>query len=168
VNSFQLTTVWVLGAAAVAGCAWVLVWAATYQAGQSAAERSSAFPYRINSPFVEVRVADGSSLSDLRRLFESIRDDPGLPSRALLLFDSSARKEKLAEADVRARLDVFLNILRAKIAPAYAVVVSSAISTAAETAQREAEAAGVRVGLFEDFDRARRWLSKYATAPGHS
>jgi hypothetical protein len=117
---------------------------------------------------VEICVQDGYSLSELRALFESIRDDPGLPPEALLLFDGRTRKERLPEADVRARLAVFLDTLRPRIAPAYAVVVSAAIVSAAEAAQREAEVAGLRVGLFQDFDRARRWLSGYAPASSHS
>ena len=116
---------------------------------------------------MEICVEDGYSLGQLRALFESIRDDPGLPSEALLLFDGRTRKERLAESDVRARLAVFLDTLRPSMAPAYAVVVSAAIVSAAEAAQREAEVAGVRVGLFQDFDRARRWLSGYAPASSH-
>ena len=165
-NSFQLTTVWVLGIAGGLGCVYLLMWLRGLPRRRP--RLSSAPPYRIDSPFVEICVEDGYSLSQLRALFESIRDDPGLPSEALLLFDGRTRKERLAEDDVRARLAVFLDTLRPRMAPAYAVVVSAAIVSAAEAAQREAEVAGLRVGLFQDFDRARRWLSGYAPASSHS
>jgi hypothetical protein len=166
VNSFQLTTVWVLGIAAGLGCVYLLMWLRGLP--RRWPRVSSPRPYRIDSPFVEIWVEDGCSLSELRALFESIRDDPGLPSEALLLFDGRTRKERLPEADVRARLAVFLDTLRPRMAPAYAVVVSAAIASAAEAAQREAEVAGLRVGLLQDFDRARRWLSGYAPASSHS
>ena len=164
-NSFQLTTVWVLGIAGGLGCVYLLMWLRGLPRRWS--RPSSARPYRIDTPFVEICVEDGYSLGQLRALFESIRDDPGLPSEALLLFDGRTRKERLAESDVRARLAVFLDTLRPSMAPAYAVVVSAAIVSAAEAAQREAEVAGLRVGLFQDFDRARRWLSGYAPASSH-
>jgi hypothetical protein len=164
VNSFQLTTLWMLGIAGSVGCLWLLIWALWQRHGRGVSRRLGAPSYRIEAPFVEICVGDGYSLSDLRAFFESIRDDPRLPSSALLLFDGSARSEKLTDADVHARLEVFLDTLLPRIAPAYAVVVSAAIAPAAETAQLEAAAAGVRVGLFGDFERARRWLSAYAQA----
>jgi hypothetical protein len=46
--------------------------------------------------------------------------------------------------------------------PAYAVIVSSAIASSAQAAQRYAAAAGVRVELFLDFEPARHWLSTCA------
>jgi hypothetical protein len=167
VNSFQLTTFWILGIAAiVAGvwvCAWLVAW--TLNCRRQVSSKHSGTPsYRIDAPFVEICVSDGYSLSDLRAFFESIRDDPGLPCPALLLFDGSARTERLTDADVRARFAVFVDTLRPRIAPAYAVVVSAAIVSAAETAQREAAAVGLRVGLFLDFERARGWLSTYVPA----
>jgi hypothetical protein len=169
VNSFQLTTIWVLSLAGAIGIVWLSIWAAMRPRRGRTLGLSREHPYRINSPFVEVCIGDGYSLSELRRLFESIRDDPKLPTDALLLFDSSARREKLADADVRERLAVFLDIMRLRMAPAYAVVVSPTIAGAAETAQVEAAVAGVRVGLFQDFDRARRWLSRYSpVAASHS
>ena len=115
--------------------------------------------YRINGPLVEICVADGCSLTDLRALFESIRNDPALPREALLLFDGTRRTERLTDADVRARLTAMLDILRPRIAPMYAVVVSSAIALASQAAQRYAAAEGVRVELFRDFERAREWLA---------
>ena len=164
-NSFQITTLWVLGIAATAGCVWLVAWALNRRRRQAPPRHAGTPSYRIDAPFVEICVADGYPLSDLRSFFESIRDDPRLPSQALLLFDGSARTERLTEADVRARLAVFLDTLRPRIAPAYAVVVSPAIVPAAESAQREAAAAGLRVGLFLDFERARRWLSAFAPEP---
>ena len=117
---------------------------------------------------MEICVEDGYSLSELRRCSnrsETIRD-----CRRKLSCCSTAGRERKGspDADVRARLAVFLDTLRPRMAPAYAVVVSSAIASAAEAAQREAEVAGLRVGLFQDFDRARRWLSGYAPASSHS
>jgi hypothetical protein len=157
-----------LGITGTIGFVWLSIFTAKQLRTGRTLGLSRSRPYRINSPFVEICVADGCSLSELRALFESIRDDPKLPAEALLLFDSSGRKEKLADADVRARLAVFLDIMRASMAPAYAVVVSARLAGAAETAQREAEVAGIRVGLFQDFDRARRWLSAYSALPSHS
>jgi hypothetical protein len=168
VNSFQLTTIWMLSVAGTLGLVWLSIFTAQQLRTGRSLGLSRSRPYRINSPFVEICVADGYSLGELRTLFESIRDDPRLPAEALLLFDSSGRKEKLGEAEVRARLTVFLDIMRPSMAPAYAVVVSARIAGAAETAQREAEVAGIRVGLFQDFDRARRWLSGYSSPPTHS
>jgi hypothetical protein len=162
VNSFQVTTIWIIGIAAAASLTWLSVWAERQRRNRGTLGLSRTHPYRIRSPFVEVRVADGCSLNELRTLFESIRDDPKLPSDALLLFDSSGRRERLADSDVRARLGVFLDIMRPRMAPAYAVVVSTTIASAAETAQREAAVEGIRVGLFQDFDRARNWLSGHA------
>jgi hypothetical protein len=98
-------------------------------------------------------------VSDLRALFESIRDDPKLPAEPLLLFVGSARTEALADAVVRTRLAVFLDILRPRMVPAFAVIVSAAIASSAQAAQRYAAAGGVRVELFLDFERARSWLS---------
>ena len=161
-NSFQLTTIWILAIAAAIGLVWLSIWARSQLRRRETLGLSRTRPYRIDTPFVEVCVSDGCSLSDLRSLFESIRDDPKLPTAALVLFDSSTRRETLADADVRARVAVFLDIMRPRMAPAYAVVVSTKIAGAAETAQREAAVAGIRVGLFQDFDRARRWLSAHA------
>ena len=117
-NSFQLTTIWILAFAGTAGLVWLSIWTGRRTGTKATLGLSRNRPYRIDSPFVEVCVDDGYSLNELRTLFESIRDDPGLPSEALLLFDSSTRREKLGEADVRARLDVFLEVLRPKMAPA--------------------------------------------------
>ena len=158
-NSFQLLTMWIVGIAVGVGCTWLLVWAANHLWYQTSPALAGARPYRINGPFVEICVADGYSLTDLRALFESIRDDPTLPSEALLLFDGSARTEVLTDAEIRARLAALLDILRPRMAPVYAVIVSSAIASSAQAAQRYASAAGIRVELFLDFERARRWLS---------
>jgi hypothetical protein len=121
--------------------------------------------YRINGPFVEVSLGDTYSLSALRALFESVRDDPALPRGALLLFDGSARTDVLSDADVRARLDALLETLAPRVAPVCAVIMSSAIARAAQTAQREARAADFRVELFLDFESARRWLAGYLPPP---
>jgi hypothetical protein len=157
-NSFQLTTIWVIGAAAGVRCAWLLVWAVHHQWSRPATRRPSGRAYRIDGQFVQVCVSDGSSLADLRALFESIRDDPTLPLNALLLFDGRARREVLAEPDIQRRLAVFLDILRPRMAPAFAVVVSSAIAPSSRAAQCHAEALGVRAELFQDVERARGWL----------
>jgi hypothetical protein len=162
VNGFQLLTMWIVGIAAGAGCVWLLVWAGTHLGYRTSPSHAGVCAYRINGPFVEICVADGYSLTDLRALFESIRDDPALPSEALLLFDGSARTEELTDADVRARLGALLDILRPRIAPVFAVIVSSAIALSSQAAQRYAAAAGVRVELFLDFERARTWLSTCA------
>ena len=140
---------------------WLLVWTLNRRGSQTHLALA-ARPYQITGPFVKVRVADGYSLTDLRALFESIRNDPKLPTEALLLFDGSARTESLTEADVRARMTVFLDILRPHIAPVFAVIAPTAMASAAQAAQLHAAAAGVRVELFRDLDRARRWLSAFA------
>ena len=160
---------WILGIAVGAGCVWLLMRVLNRRPLHNArldgaSEMIDGGPagvraYRINGPFVEICVADGCSLTDLRALFESIRNDPALPTEALLLFDASRRTERLTDADVRARLTALLEILRPRIAPMYAVVVSSAIALASQAAQQYAAAAGVRVELFRDFERAREWLS---------
>jgi hypothetical protein len=162
VNSFQLVTMWTIGIAVGVGCLWLLMWARSHLWYRTPPPQAGVRSYRINGRFVEIRVADGYSLIDLRALFESIRDDPTLPSEALLLFDGSARTEVLTDADVRARLAALLEILRPRIAPVFAVIVSSAIALSAQAAQRYAAAAGIRVELFPDFERARRWLSTCA------
>jgi len=161
VNSFQLLSMWIVGIAVGAGCLWLLMWAWQRRRSQIDAEPGLR-PYQINGPFVEICVADGCSLADLRALFESIRDDPTLPSEPLLLFDGSARKEVLSDTDVRTRLAVFLDIFRPRV-PVFAVVVSSAMVASAQASQRYAAAAGVRVELFPDFEPARGWLAARAS-----
>jgi len=74
----------------------------------------------------------------------------------------------LTDVDVRSRLEVFLNILRPRMVPVFAVVMSSAITSSAQAAQRYAAAAGVRVELFLDFEPARWWLSTCAPAADRS
>jgi hypothetical protein len=162
VNSFQLLTLWVVGSAICAGCVWLLVWAVNRLWFRRASAIGPIRPYQIDGPFVEICVADGYSLADLRALFESIRDDPRLPPGALLVFDSSARAEVLSDADVRSRLAVFLDILRPRMVPAFAAIASSAIASSARASQQYAAAVGVRVELFLDLERARDWLSTCA------
>jgi hypothetical protein len=162
VNSFQLLTMWIVGIVVVAGTVWLLVLAVKRLWYRTSSTLAGVRSYRINGRFVEICVPDGYSLAELRALFESIRDDPTLPSEALLLFDGSARTEVLTDADVRTRLAALLDILRPRMAPVFAVIVSSAIALSAQAAQRYATAAGVRVELFLDFERARRWLSTCA------
>lgn len=164
-NSFQILTIWIVGIGAVAGVAWLLLWAGNRRWSRSPSARTVGRRYQINGPFVEICVSDGCSLTDLRALFESIRDDPTLPSDALLLFDGSARREALTDGDVRGRLEVLLDILRPRIVPAFAVIVSSALASSARLTQQYAAAAGVRVELFLDLERARGWLSTCAPAP---
>jgi hypothetical protein len=162
VNNFQILTMWIVGIAVGVGSVWLLMWAGNHLWCRISPTLAGVCSYRINGPFVEICVADGYSLTDLRALFESIRDDPTLPSEPLLLFDGSARTEVLTDADVRARLAALLDILRPRMKPVFAVIVSSAITLSAEAAQRYAAAAGIRVELFLDFERARRWLSTCA------
>jgi hypothetical protein len=161
-NSFQLLTMWVVGVAVCIGGVWLLAWAVTRRWPRSSPARAGVRSYQVNGQFVEICVGDGYSVTDLRALFESIRDDPTLPADALLLFDGSARTEVLTDADVRTRLAVLLDVLRPRMVPAFAVIVSSAIASSAQAAQRYAAAAGVRVELFLDAERARLWLSTHA------
>jgi hypothetical protein len=121
--------------------------------------------YRIDAPFVEVSLGAIYTSTELRRLFESIRDDPAVPDEALLLFDTTARTEVIATADIRERLDVLVDTLRPRIAPVFAIIVSSATALMAQTAQREARAKGFRVGLFLDVESARRWLAGFGSSP---
>jgi hypothetical protein len=162
VNNFQLLTMWIVAVTAGVGCVCLLVWASHRRRSRLLAPPPSARSYQITGRFVEICVADGCSLTDLRALFESIRDDPTLPAPALLLFDGRGRSEWLSDADVRSRLAVFLDILRPHMVPAYAVIVSSAIVSSARAAQRYAAARGVRAELFPDVERARGWLSTCA------
>jgi hypothetical protein len=168
VNNFQLLTTWMVGIALGAGCVWLLMWAWKRLWCWTAPALGGVGSYRINGPFVEVCVADGCSVTDLRALFESIRDDPALPSEALLLFDGSARTKVLTDAEVRARVAALLDLLRPRIAPAFAVIVSSAIARSAEASQRYAAAAGIQVELFLDFGAASIWLSSCRPTSGRS
>ena len=81
---------------------------------------------------MEIWVEDGYSLGQLRALFESIRDDPGLPSEALLLFDGRTRKERLAESDVRARLEVDERFAASVCEPDYSPFFTNAVSVISE------------------------------------
>ena len=167
-NSFQLLTMWVVGVAGGAGGVWLLVWAVNRRRSRSRPALAGVRSYQVNGQFVEICVGDGYSLTDLRALFEAIRDDPTLPAEALLLFDGSARTEVLTDADVRTRLAVLLDVLRPRMVPAFAVIVSSALASSAQSAQRYAAATGVRVELFLDAERARTWLSTCAPMPDRS
>jgi hypothetical protein len=60
--------------------------------------------YGINGPFVAVSLGERYALPELRTLLESVRDNPALPARALLLFDSHARTIVHSVDAVRARL----------------------------------------------------------------
>ena len=121
-------------------------------------------PYRIDGQFVEISLGARYTVTELRALFEAIRDDPGVPDGALLVFDASARTQVLSEDAVRARLRMLFDTLRSRVAPAIALIVSSASAVTGQTAQREASASGVRVGLFLDTESARRWLASCAPA----
>lgn len=121
--------------------------------------------YRTDGQFVEISLGTTYETTELRKLFETIRDDPDVPDGALLLFDASCRTQVLSEDLVRARLEMYFEILRGRVAPAFAAIVSSASAVSGQTVQREAAAAGVRVALFLDFPSARRWLSSCGAIP---
>ena len=121
--------------------------------------------YRTDGQFVEISLGTTYETSELRTLFETIRDDPDVPDGALLLFDASCRTQVLSEDLVRARLEMYFEILRGRVAPAFAAIVSSASAVSGQTVQREAAAAGVRVALFLDSPSARRWLSSCGAIP---
>ena len=93
---------------------------------------------RTDGQFVEIDFGASYETTELRTLFETIRDDPGVPDGALLLFDASSRTEVLSEDLVRARLDMYSDILRARVAPVFAAIVSSATVVSGQTVQREA------------------------------
>ncbi len=95
-------------------------------------------------------------------MLKAIRDDPALSEGALLLFDARARTEGLSDDEVRFRVGTVVEILRPSIGPALAVVLSSIIAPTAQVVQREASIAGLRIGLFDHIDAARRWLTAYA------
>jgi hypothetical protein len=118
--------------------------------------------YRIDGRLVEIRLGTFYELIELRALFKSIRDDPALPDSALLLFDSTARTEFLSDDDVRIRLGILVDILGPHVAGAFAIVVPPAIAGSGRRDQRDAAAGGLRMGIFDDLDSARRWLSTYA------
>jgi hypothetical protein len=122
-------------------------------------------PYRTDGQFVEISLGARYETTELRTLFETIRDDPRVPDGALLLFDASSRTQVMSEHLARARLEMYLDILRGRAAPAFAAIVSSASALSGQTVQREAAAAGVRVALFLDSQSARRWLSSCAAMP---
>ena len=112
-NSFQLLTIWIVGSSVAVGCLWLLTWAGYRWWFRLSATGTGVRQYRIDGQLVEISVADGCSVADLRALFESIRDDPALPSGALLLFNGSERERVISDADVHTRMAVFLaHILR--------------------------------------------------------
>ena len=124
--------------------------------------------YRTDGQFVEIDFGASYETTELRTLFETIRDDPGVPDGALLLFDARSRTQVLSEDLVRARLEIYSDILRARVAPVFAAIVSSATVVSGQTVQREAAASGIRVALFLDSQSARRWLSSCAPISGGS
>jgi len=122
--------------------------------------------YRTDGQFVEIDLGAGYETTELRTLFEAIRDDPGVPDGALLLFDASSRVEVLPEDLVRARFEIYSDTLRGRVAPVFAAIVSSATVVSGQAVQREAAAAGIRVALFLDSQSARQWLSSCAPRSG--
>jgi hypothetical protein len=121
--------------------------------------------YRINGPFVEVTVEDGHSLKELRTLYRQLLADPLLPATVLMVFDARAGTGTLSDAERRARLDAFVEILCPRVLPVCAVVTPTISTVGAKSAQTEASQRGLRVGLFSDMDAARRWLGVYADTP---
>jgi len=121
--------------------------------------------YRTDGRFVEIDLGTGYETTELRTLFETIRDDPRVPDGALLLFDASSRLQVLSEDLVRARFEIYSEILRGRVAPVFAAIVSSATVVSGQTVQREVAANGIRVALFLDSQSARRWLSSCAAMP---
>jgi hypothetical protein len=119
--------------------------------------------YRVNGPFVELFLDQTHPYTTKRAVFEAMRDDRSVSDRALMLIESGQRIDLPSEAEIRARLRMFQELLP-RFAPVWAVVVSPALLEAAKPLQRFAREAGLRIGLFTDVESARRWLGVYASA----
>ena len=121
--------------------------------------------YRVNGHMVEVDLGRAYELHDLRTVLQAIRDDPAVPPGALLIVDGTkVDASAVSPFDAQMRAGALMDIMGERAARVFAVVVPTGLTDTARLAQHAVGARGLRMGIFQDIESARRWLS--ATAGG--
>ena len=117
--------------------------------------------YRVDGPFVIITTTGKDTAGERQAVFSAMRSDPNVRNGALLIFDLRKYAVRLTQPELQHRVRVLLDTLGSKLGTAFAVIVADTSLRVGLGFQSVAGTTSFRVGVFNDEERARRWLTPY-------
>ena len=117
--------------------------------------------YTIEGKILRLTVSGDVTLAERRSVYDSVRADPEVPVKCVLVVDARDASVTFRDATIDVRVRALLDGLGDKFGGTCAFIEPAGDPLYGKAFQRAGAKHGVRIGLFDDEESALRWLGAY-------